>query len=60
MFIINIINYIIKKLIKVYLFAFCMVSENTSIGNIIVFENFNIGQLGLDKDDFCFEKHLTF
>lgn len=33
-------------------FAPAMASENTIVGNISVFEDLNMNQLGLTKDDF--------
>ena len=35
-----------------------MGNESTTAGYISVFEKLNINQLGLVKDDFCFNKHL--
>lgn len=39
-----------------FLFAPAMASENTTAGNISVFLELNINQLGLAKDDLCFDK----
>lgn len=39
-------------------FAPAMASENTTAGNISVFEYLNINQLGLTKDDPRFNKSL--
>lgn len=42
-----------------YPFAPSMSNESTTAGNISVFENLNIRQLGLDKDDPRFDELLT-
>lgn len=42
-----------------YLFAPAMASESTTAGNISVFEDLNINQLGLKKEDPRFGELLT-
>lgn len=57
--IIDIINCKTEGPTEAYPFAPSMASENTTAGNITVFEDLNIGQLGLDKDDPRFGELLT-
>ena len=44
---------------RAYLFAPSMASESITAGNISVFEDLNINQIGWDKDDPRFNEHLT-
>lgn len=56
---IDIINCETEGITKAYPFAPSMANESTTAGNISVFEDLTVGQLGLDKDDPRFEKLLT-
>lgn len=56
---IDIINCDIEGVTKVYPFAPSIANESTTTGNISVFEDLVIGQLGLDKDDPRFGELLT-
>lgn len=51
---IDIINCNIEDVTKAYLFvlfALYMANKNTTIGNISIFKDFIISQLGINKDD---------
>lgn len=48
-----------KSVIKAYPFASSMSNESITVGNISVFENLTIWQLGLNKDYQCFDKLPT-
>lgn len=56
---IDIINCDIESITESYPFAPSMANESTTAGNISVFEDLVIGQLGLDKDDPRFGELLT-
>ena len=56
---VDIINCNTKGVIKAYPFALFMSNESTIAGNISVFEDLTIQQLGLDKDDSHFNELLT-
>lgn len=56
---VDIINCKTEGVTEVYPFAPSMSNKSTIVGNISVFEDLNIGQLGLDKDDPCFDELLT-
>lgn len=48
---VDIVNCENKSATEAYPFALSIANENTTAGNISVFEDLNIHQLGLDKDD---------
>lgn len=56
---VDIINCETKGVTEAYLFAPYMSNESTTAGNISVFEDLNIGQLGLDKDYLRFDELFT-
>lgn len=56
---IDIINYITKNLIVVFLFALLIVKKNSTMGNISIFENLNIHQIRLSKEDLQFNNFFT-
>lgn len=56
---VDIINCETEGVTKAYPFAPSMSNESTTAGNISVFEDLNIGQLGLDKNDPRFDELLT-
>ena len=47
-----------KGATSAFSFAPAMASESTTARNIIVFEEFNINQFGLAKDNLCFDEFL--
>ena len=47
-----------KGMTSAFLFAPVMASKSTTTGNISVFEELNINQLGLAKDNLCFDELL--
>lgn len=51
--VINLINYKKKKATEVYTFASSMLSESFIIGNMSVFEDFNVNQIDINKMDPC-------
>lgn len=53
---VNIIECKTKDVISAFPFIPVMTSESTTARNINVFEELNINQLSLAKDDFCFDK----
>lgn len=55
---VNIIECKTKGTTSAFLFAPAMASESTTAENINVFEELNINQLGLAKDDLCFDELL--
>ena len=56
--VIDVIDYKTEGTTKAYLFAPFMASKSTIAGNISVFEDLNINQIGWDKDDPRFNEHL--
>lgn len=56
---VDIINCNTEGVTEAYPFASSMSNESTIAGNISVFENLTIRQMGLDKDDPCFDELLT-
>ena len=56
---VDIINCNTEEVIEAYPFAPSMSNESTIAGNISVFEDLTIRQLGLDKDDQRFNELLT-
>lgn len=48
-----------KRAPKTYPFASSIVFKNTTTGNISVFKDLNIRQLGLKMEDTCWQKLLT-
>lgn len=58
--IINLIDCKTEKATTAYPYAICMTTESTTASNISIFEDFNINQLGCDKNDLYFEQYLTF
>lgn len=55
---VNVIDCKTKGSSSAFPFALAMASENTTAGNISMFEDLNINQLGLTKDDPRFNKFL--
>lgn len=55
---VNIIECKTEGATSAFLSAPAMASESTIARNISIFEKLNINQLGLAKDDFCFDELL--
>lgn len=53
---IDIIDCDIENITKTYLFALFIANKSITKSNISVFEDLFIGQLGLNKDNSCFEE----
>lgn len=57
--VINYIDYKIKKKTKVFIFALSIFSKSSFAGNISVFEDLNIMQIGINKADIRWSDWLT-
>lgn len=57
--IVDVIDCKLEKATKAYLFTPFMSSKSTTAGNINVFEDLNIDQLGLKKENLCWSELLT-
>lgn len=57
--IINLINCKYKSATEAYAFAPSMYNKSFTAGNMAVFEDLNVIQIGVDKTDLCWAKWLT-